>query len=179
MLISAWFLELGSYNKKSEVKWNPSVVSDSLWPNGLQTIRLLRPWDFPGKSAGVDCHFLLQGIFLTQESNLSLQHCRQTLYHLSHQGSIIRKRSPKWWWLKDKERKKPMKMDQKKIWGLEWEIQVKQTAVLASPIYIGQAQGEETKYIKRGAKIEPLLWDQPTLVPWGRTILCLLNKTEL
>ena len=25
--------------------------------------RLLRPWDFPGKSAGVDSHFLLQGIF--------------------------------------------------------------------------------------------------------------------
>ena len=25
------------------------------------------------------CHFLLQGIFLTQESNLGLRHCRQTL----------------------------------------------------------------------------------------------------
>ena len=29
----------------------------------------------------------LQGIFPTQESNLGLQHCRQMLYHLSHQGS--------------------------------------------------------------------------------------------
>jgi len=29
-------------------------------------------WDFPGKSAGVDCHFLLQGIFPTQESNPGL-----------------------------------------------------------------------------------------------------------
>ena len=27
--------------------------------------RLLCPWDFPGKNAGVGCHFLLQGIFLT------------------------------------------------------------------------------------------------------------------
>jgi len=26
------------------------------------------PWDFPGKHTGVDCHFLLQGIFPTQES---------------------------------------------------------------------------------------------------------------
>ena len=43
-------------------------------------------WDFPGKSAGVDCHFLRQGIFPTQESNPGLPHCRQTLYHLSHQG---------------------------------------------------------------------------------------------
>ena len=29
---------------------------------------------------------LLQGIFLTQGSNLSLLHCRQILYHLSHEG---------------------------------------------------------------------------------------------
>ena len=68
-------------------KWSHSVVSDSLWPHGLYLIRLLRPWDFPGKSAGVDCHFLLQGIFPTQESNPGLPLCRQTLYHLSHQGS--------------------------------------------------------------------------------------------
>ena len=32
------------------------------------------------------CHFLLQGIFLTQGSNPGLPHCRQTLYRLSHQG---------------------------------------------------------------------------------------------
>ena len=32
------------------------------------------------------CHFLLQGIFLTQGSNSGLWHCRQTLPHLSHQG---------------------------------------------------------------------------------------------
>ena len=49
--------------------------------------RLLHPWNFPGKSTGVGCHFLLQGIFPTQGSNLGLPHCRQTLYHLSHQGS--------------------------------------------------------------------------------------------
>ena len=33
------------------------------------------------------CHFLLQGIFPTQGLNPGLQHCRQILYHLSHQGS--------------------------------------------------------------------------------------------
>ena len=32
-------------------------------------------------------HSLLQGIFLTQGSNLGLLCCRQILYHLSHQGS--------------------------------------------------------------------------------------------
>ena len=45
------------------------------------------PWDFPGNSTGVDCHFLLQRIFLTQGWNPGLPHCRQTLYRLSHQGS--------------------------------------------------------------------------------------------
>ena len=28
--------------------------------------RLLHPWDYLGTSTGVGCHFLLQGIFLTQ-----------------------------------------------------------------------------------------------------------------
>ena len=32
-------------------------------------------------------HFLLQGIFPTQGVNPGLLHCRQILYHLSHQGS--------------------------------------------------------------------------------------------
>ena len=37
-----------------------SVVSKSLRPHGLQATRLLRPWDFPGKSTGVGCHCLLR-----------------------------------------------------------------------------------------------------------------------
>ena len=49
---------------------------------------LLHPWDFPGKSTGVGCHFLLQRIFLIQGSNPGLLHCRQTLCHLSHQGRL-------------------------------------------------------------------------------------------
>ena len=57
--------------------------------HGLQPTRLLCPRDFPGKSTGVGCHFLLQKIFLTQGLNPGLLHCRQTLYHLSHQGSLI------------------------------------------------------------------------------------------
>ena len=38
-------------------------------------------WDFPGKNTGVGCRSLLQEIFLTQESNPGLLHCRQILYH--------------------------------------------------------------------------------------------------
>ena len=36
-------------------------------------------WDFPGKNTGAGCHFLLQGIFLTQGSNQHLLHCRRSL----------------------------------------------------------------------------------------------------
>ena len=68
-------------------KWSRSVLSDSLQPHGLQPARLLCPWNFPGKDTRVGCHFLLQGMFLTQRLNPGLPHCRQTLYHLSHQGS--------------------------------------------------------------------------------------------
>ena len=39
---------------------------------------------FSRQNTGVDCHFFLQGIFLTQESNPGHLHCRQILYHLSH-----------------------------------------------------------------------------------------------
>ena len=63
-----------------------SVVSNSLWPHGLQPTRLLCPWDFPGKYTGVGCHFLLQGIFPTQGLNPGLLHCRQILYRLSYKG---------------------------------------------------------------------------------------------
>ena len=52
----------------------------------LLTARLLCPWDSSGKTTGVGCHFLLQGIFLTQESNPGPLHCRQILYQLSCEG---------------------------------------------------------------------------------------------
>ena len=41
---------------------NRSVVSDSLWPHGLEPTRLLCSWDSPSKNTGVGCHSLLQGI---------------------------------------------------------------------------------------------------------------------
>ena len=79
--------------KESGVAQSCPTLCDSMEPT-----RLLHPWDFPGKSTGVGCHFLLQGIFPTQGSNPGLPHCRQTLYCLSHQGSRIEEemRSKKW-----------------------------------------------------------------------------------
>ena len=44
-------------------------------------------WNSPGNNTRVGYHFLPQGIFPTQGLNSALLHCRQILYHLSHQGS--------------------------------------------------------------------------------------------
>ena len=50
-----------------------------------------------GISQARSCHFLLQGICWTQVLNPGVPHCRQTLYHLSHQtaplsvGQVINK----------------------------------------------------------------------------------------
>ena len=58
---------------------SPTLQGDSL------------PSEPPGKhmNTGVGSLSLFQGIFLTQELNPGLLHCRQTLYPLSHQGSRI------------------------------------------------------------------------------------------
>ena len=42
-------------------------MSDSLGCHRLQPAWLLCPWNFPGENTGVDCHFLLQGVFPTQD----------------------------------------------------------------------------------------------------------------
>ena len=46
-------------HKSEKWKWSCSVMSNSSRPHGLQPTRLLRSWDFPGKSTGVGCHCLL------------------------------------------------------------------------------------------------------------------------
>ena len=52
---------------------------------------LCNPMDcsLPDKNTGMGCHFLLQRIFPTQESNAGLLHRRQILYRLDYEGSLI------------------------------------------------------------------------------------------
>ena len=56
-------------------------------PSNCKPTKLLRPWTFPGKNTGVSCHFLPQGIFLTQGSN------PQLLHHL-HSGILFTAEPP-------------------------------------------------------------------------------------
>ena len=58
----------------------PAVISDSLQPYRLQLTRLLCPRSSPDMNTQLGYHFLLQGIFQTQGSNLGLLHCKWTLY---------------------------------------------------------------------------------------------------
>ena len=75
-IISKTFIDL-SQGDNEWPKWlfireNESEVAQlcpSLQPHGLYPAELLRPWESPGKNNGVGCHFLLQGIFLTQGLN--------------------------------------------------------------------------------------------------------------
>ena len=53
-------------------------------PLDCSPARLLCPWDFPGKNTGMGCHFLLQGIFLDQGSNLHFLHWQVDSLPLNH-----------------------------------------------------------------------------------------------
>ena len=64
---SKWSATGGNQMHVCEVS---SVVSDPM--QSSEPARLLCPWDCPGKNTRVGCHFLLQGIFPTQGSNLCL-----------------------------------------------------------------------------------------------------------
>ena len=46
-------------------------MSNSVWPQRWQPIRLPRPWDSLGKNTGVGCHFLLQCRKVKSESEVS------------------------------------------------------------------------------------------------------------
>ena len=51
-----------SFSNACKLKVKVKLLSHvRLWRlHGLQPTRLLRPWDFPGKSTGVGCHCLLR-----------------------------------------------------------------------------------------------------------------------
>ena len=63
------FLSLKEQYAYWKWKWSHSVTFGSFRPHGLWPTRLLHPWDFPDKGTWMGCHFLLQGIFLTQGLN--------------------------------------------------------------------------------------------------------------
>ena len=86
-----------NYPNISSYDWSACILgcfshvrlSVTLCQTALYSARLLCSWDSPGKSTGVGCHTLLQGIFPTQGLNWCLlASCigRWVLYHQRHLG---------------------------------------------------------------------------------------------
>ena len=67
-ILQARTLEWVAISFSSAWKWKVKVkLLSHVWllaTHGLQPTRLLRPWDFQGKSTGVGCHCLLLYYFL-------------------------------------------------------------------------------------------------------------------
>ena len=97
LIYTSYVSELGSYDWWLSLflllsRHVCSVLSESLWPHGLQPARLLCPWNYPHKNIGVDCHFLLHRFFPTQGSNLQLMqllHWQAESLPLRHLGSPL------------------------------------------------------------------------------------------
>ena len=75
-----------------------SVMSNPMQPRGLKPVRLLCPWNSPGKNTRVGCLVLLQGS--SQPRDWTRVSCfgRQVLYHQCHLGSF-------WYWALKKKKK--------------------------------------------------------------------------
>ena len=69
-------------------------LSTSCSPPGSSVHRI-----FPGKNIGVGCHFLVQGIFMTQGSNPYLLRFRRILYHWVTKEAQNNGTSYNWWHL--------------------------------------------------------------------------------
>jgi len=83
-LLGSSYISLKSSIISHLCTYDPCTVAQSCPtlcdPKDHSTLGSFCPWDFPGKNTGVGCHFLLQGIFLTQGSNAHLWHCRRILH---------------------------------------------------------------------------------------------------
>ena len=120
--------------------------------------KLLCPWNSPGKNTGVCCHFLPQGIFPTQGSNPGLTHCRQTLYHLSHQGSLFAGRNTNNLWYADdttlteesiEELKNLLMKVKEESEKFSLKLSIQKTKIMASgPITSWQIDGETMETVR-------------------------------
>ena len=90
----------GHFHKSQNTRYLPrGPVKPKKTMCSVMSISFLTPWTIVcqapcswtslGKKTAVGCHFLLQGIFPTQELNLSLLHWQVDSLPLSHQGSPL------------------------------------------------------------------------------------------
>ena len=80
-----------SMHESEKWKWSRSVVSDSSRPHGLQPTRLLRSWDFPGKSTGVGCHCLLLYLYIIMSTPRVYNNMKRITHNLNSNFEAIHK----------------------------------------------------------------------------------------
>ena len=64
--------------------WLVAKLCLALVTSWTEPLRLLCPWNSPGKNTRMGSHSLLWGIFWTQGLNLGLLYYRQILYQVSY-----------------------------------------------------------------------------------------------
>ena len=84
--IGSWFFTFETLGRslriRKQIIW---CVLSRVWFFATPgTTRLFCPWDSPGKNTGEGCHFLLQGIVLTQGSNPGPLHWQSDSFHQRH-----------------------------------------------------------------------------------------------
>ena len=84
-------LPLGLFDPGLDMEFTTVLRRGCAPPQGSTVLSFLLLWYMTSllTSPACDSHFLLQGIFPTQESNPGLLHCRQILYRLSYKGSDL------------------------------------------------------------------------------------------
>ena len=88
MLFNQGLQDIINYKESESVSCSVSCVRLSATPWTVAPQAPLSIGFCKKEYTGESCDSLLQGIFLTQGSNPGSLHCRQFLYHLSHQGTL-------------------------------------------------------------------------------------------
>ena len=88
---SLWLSDWGPSFLLVVVGWVTSVMSDSLWPQGLWPAKILYPWDSPGKNIGVglpgECE--ISSVLSHLNKNLKRQTLKPSACHSSQTGRVI------------------------------------------------------------------------------------------
>ena len=133
-----------------------SVLSDSLRPHGLKPSRLLCPRNYPGKNTGVDCHFLLQGVFPAPGRGPCISvscfggQILLPMHHLERAQQIHTKRGRGWGALLDGGEKMDPQIREKKSkmrWTLEKDLWGKYRACKMKYLGMSGLGKEKTKDI--------------------------------
>ena len=97
LFVTPWTVQSMEFSRPEYQSWQPFHSLGELPNPGIKprspTLQVdslpAEPPEMP-KNTGVGSLSLLQRIFPTQESNPGFLHCRQILYQLSYQGSVLR-----------------------------------------------------------------------------------------